>query len=72
MRTQVLSYGGGVQTVAVAHVEQYPLLQCAGCGCRFVLLAVLYDESILSQASTYFCPYCGGKQEIDGEGVRDD
>lgn len=50
-----------IATVDIAHTEQYPLLQCDECGLRFVLLAVLPDDKVLSQSGFVHCPYCGSE-----------
>lgn len=49
-------------TIDIAHTEQYPLLQCDECGLRFVLLAVLPDDKVLSQDEFTHCPYCGHEE----------
>lgn len=49
-------------TIDIAHTEQYPLLQCDECGLRFVLLAVLPDDKVLSQDEFVHCPYCGHEE----------
>lgn len=43
----------------INHTVYYPSLRCPHCECRFILIAAPTDDTILTQASSDYCPHCG-------------
>ena len=58
-----------MKTIKIAHMHEYPLIECPKCKMKFVLIAVIPSEEneeralVLEQAKSRYCPYCGAEME---------